>query len=67
LHTAALPPPSSSVNSTFLPSSLIVALCQKAKFSLSTMFDSTSGRSGSEMSISTPSPMQAPAARSIAG
>ena len=64
LQVGALPPPSSSVNRTFLPSWLIVALCQNAKFGSST--DAmTFGFTGSLMSMIAPSPVQAPAARPI--
>jgi hypothetical protein len=65
LHVAALPPPSSSVNSTRLPSLLIVALCQNAKFVSSTLAR-TFGLTGLRMSKITPSPVHAPAARPIA-
>ena len=63
LHVGAEPPPSSSVNSTFSPSSLIVALCQNAKFSF-VVDEMTSGLAGSEMSRITPSATHAPAAMS---
>jgi hypothetical protein len=64
LQVGWLPPPSSSVNSTRLPSLEIVALCQNAKF-VSSMFESTFGRTGLRMSKITPSPVHAPAARPI--
>ena len=52
------------MNSTFLPSLLIVALCQNAKF-VSSMLASTFGLTGLRMSRITPSPVHAPAARPI--
>ena len=64
LQVAAPPPPSSSVKTTLVPSLLNVAECQKAKFG-SVVLAVTLGFSRSEMSKSTPSPMQAPAAMSF--
>src|SRR5262245_7599175 len=66
LQVGAPPPPSSSVKIT--PSALLVnvAECQKAKLGSETVVI-TYGSSGFEMSMRTPSPMQAPAARSSSG
>jgi hypothetical protein len=55
------------VNTTFVPALLNVAECQKAKFWSSVTRAVTRGRSGSRMSNSTPSPMQAPAAMPFDG
>jgi hypothetical protein len=52
---------------TLVPSLLNVAECQNAKFTLSCTVVMMRGFSRSEMSNSTPSPMQAPAARSFDG
>src|SRR5437868_14828348 len=67
LQVAAEPPPSSSVKTILLARLLNVAECQNAKFSSSRTLAIVRGLSGSEMSNSTPSPMQAPAIRSLSG
>jgi hypothetical protein len=54
------------VNSTRSPSFDSVALCQNAKL-VSSMLARTFGRVGLRMSRITPSPVQAPAARSFSG
>src|SRR5688572_11385656 len=61
LQTAAVPPPSSSVNTTFVPAWLNVAECQNAKLTVSRTRLMTRGASGLLMSIRMPSPMHAPA------
>ena len=67
LQVAAPPPPSSSVKTTLVASWLNVAECQNAKFDVSRTRSITLGFTGSEMSMMMPSPMQAPAARSLLG
>ena len=67
LQVGEPPPPSSSVKTTLVPVLLKVAECQKAKFVVSRTCSVTTGCSRSEMSIRMPSPMQAPAAMSLAG
>src|SRR5687768_14849610 len=67
LQTAATPPPSSSVKTTLSPALLNVAECQNAKFTVSRTRVITRGCSGLAMSSRMPSPMHAPAARSLAG
>ena len=62
----APPPPSSSVKTTLVPRSLKVAECQNAKLRCPDPVEDL-GRSGSEMSIRMPSPMQAPAASPLPG
>src|SRR5689334_557690 len=66
LQVGPPPPPSSSVNTTVVASSLNVAECQNAKLG-SVTESMTFGAVGSRMSRSTPWPMQAPAARPLAG
>ncbi|MFD0661257.1 hypothetical protein ACFQZ3_31785 [Thermocatellispora tengchongensis] len=66
-QVAAVPPPSSSVKTTLVASSLNVAECQIEKFSSSLICCSTTGLTGSLMSSSTPSPKHAPAARFFSG
>ncbi len=61
-----VPPPHSSVKTTFVPSLLKVAECQYAKF-LSATASIRTGCDGSEMSSRMPLPEHAPAARPIAG
>ncbi len=67
LQVAALPPPSSSVKTTLFAFWLNVAECQNAKFLSSRTWSMTFGCSGSSMDSRMPSPMQAPAARSLEG
>src|SRR5690348_7287830 len=67
LQVAAPPPPNSSVNTTLFAFWLKVAECQNAKLTLSSTWSMTFGCSGSLMENRMPSPMQAPAARSLEG
>src|SRR5687767_14177990 len=66
-HSAATPPPSSSVKMTLVPALLNVAECQNAKLTVSRTRVITLGDSGRLMSSRMPSPMHAPAAMSFFG